>query len=96
MIAEQATLRKKLHYILHRSLVDARNLALAKEHQKIFDLADAFEILPSLMETWQDQHLELVRTILHNYQSKYRGQVFDYLSILDMDDRQFEEVYAAW
>jgi hypothetical protein len=96
MIAEQATLEKKLHYLLHRSLVDARNLALAKDHQKIFDLADAFEIMPSLMAQWEEGHLDLVRSILRRYQDKYRGEVFDYLSILDMSDSEFEEVYASW
>jgi hypothetical protein len=96
MIAEQATLQKKLHYILHRSLVDARNLALAKDHQKIYDLADTFEIVPSLMEQWEEGHLELLRAILRRYQDKYPGQAFDYLSILDMSDSEFEEVYASW
>jgi hypothetical protein len=96
MIAEQVTLQKKLHYILHRSLVDARNLALAKDHQQIHDLADTFEILPSLMEQWEDGHLDLVRSILQRYQSKYQGRAFDYLAVLDMSDREFEEVYASW
>lgn len=96
MIAEQVTLQKKLHYILHRALVDVRNLALAKDHQKVFDLADTFEILPSLMEQWEDGHLDLVRSILRRYQSKHQGQVFDYLSILDMSDQEFEDVYATW
>jgi hypothetical protein len=96
MIAEQATLQKKLHYILHRSLVDARNLALAKDHQKIYDLTDTFEILPSLMEQREDEHLDLVRSMLRRYQDKYRGQVFDYLSILDMSNSEFEVIYASW
>jgi hypothetical protein len=96
MIAEQAILRKKLHYILHRSLVDARNLALTKDHQRLYDLADTFEILPSLMEQWEAGHLELIRSILERYQSKYPGQSFDYLAVLDMAGEEFEEVYATW
>ena len=96
MIAEQVTLQKKLHYLLHRALVDARNLALAKHHEKIADLADTFEILPSLMEQWEEGHLRLIRSLLQRYQSKYEGRVFDYLSILDMSDREFDEVYASW
>ncbi|HEX5272623.1 MAG TPA: hypothetical protein VFW33_19130 [Gemmataceae bacterium] len=96
MIAEQAMLQKKLHYLLHRCLVDARNLALAKDHQKVFDLADTFEILPSLMEQWEDGHLDLVRAVLRRYQEKCGGQGFDYLSILDMGDGEFEAVYASW
>jgi hypothetical protein len=96
MNAEQVTLQKKLHYILHRSLVDARNLALAGDREKIYDFADTFEILPSLMEQWEEGHLDLVRTILQGYQSKYEGQVFDYVALLDMSDREFDEVYATW
>jgi hypothetical protein len=96
MIAEQAVFQKKLHYLLHRSLVDARNLALAKDHQRIFDLADTFEILPSLLEQWEDGHLDRVRSILQRYQAKYQGQGFDYLSILDMSDEEFEGTYGTW
>ena len=76
MIAEQVSLQKKLHYLLHRALVDARNLALAKDHEKVADLADTFEILPSLMEQWEDGHLDLIRFLLQRYQSKYEGQRF--------------------
>jgi hypothetical protein len=47
------------------------------------------------MERWEDGHLDLIRRILDDYQSKYPGQVFDYVSILDMSDREFGEVYAA-
>ncbi len=96
MIAEQVILQKKLHYILHRAWVDARNCALAGDHPRIFDLADTFEILPTLMEQWQEGHFDLVRSILLRYQSKYPGLSFDYVSILDMSDEQFEEVYATW
>jgi hypothetical protein len=96
MIAEQVTLQKKLHYILHRALVDTRNLALAKDHERIYDLADTFEILPSLIEQWEDAYMELIRRTLAAYQSKYEGQVFNYLSILNMSDRDFEEIYATW
>ncbi len=57
MIAEHAMLQKKMHYILHRSLVDARNLALARDHQKIFDLADNIrDPAVALMEQWEDEH----------------------------------------
>jgi hypothetical protein len=48
------------------------------------------------MEQWEDGHLDLIRRILGDYQAKYAGRVFDYVSILDMSDREFEEVYAPW
>ena len=48
------------------------------------------------MEQWEDRHLDLIRFLLQRYQSKYEGRVFDYLSILDMSDREFDEVYSSW
>lgn len=94
MVAQQEVLFKKLYYILHHSLVDARNAALAKDHEKVYDLADAFEIVPGFMAQWEDEHLELIRDILSRYQAKYEKAAFDYLSILEMDDGQFLEVYG--
>lgn len=94
MVVEQELLFKKLYYILHRSLVDARNAALAKDHAKVYDLADAFEILPGFMAQWEDGHLDLIRDILARYQAKYGAAAFDYLSILDMDEGHFLDVYG--
>jgi hypothetical protein len=38
--------------ILQRSFVELRNLALAQAFQQLYDLADAFEALPTLLENW--------------------------------------------
>lgn len=48
------------------------------------------------MEKWEDGHLPLVRSLLEGYQSKFEGKVFDYVSILDMSNRKFDEVYSFW
>lgn len=83
----------KLQVILHRGFVESRNLGLAERHQQLVDLADIFEVLALLINAWEDEKLEYVRTVLENYQSKYRGLSYDYLSILDMDEVSFRKLY---
>jgi hypothetical protein len=87
---------RKLHVILHRSLVESRSLALAQNCQQLYDLADTFEILPSLMARWDAKHLETIRGALQNYQARYKEAAYDYLCILDMDDREFRQVFQLW
>lgn len=76
-------LARRLLYILHRGLVQARNLALARGDEQIADLADALEILPGMMNCWNEGHLEMVRFVLKTYQDKYPGGSYDYLADLD-------------
>jgi hypothetical protein len=78
-------IRRKLLFILHRGLVEARLLAQAKKHDQLFDLADAFEPIPAYMDNWQDSHLEAIRFNLGNYRNKYPNPSFDYLRYLDID-----------
>ncbi len=85
---------RKLHLILHRSLVESRNLALRQDCQQLFDLADTFENIPLLLNEWDPKQLETVRAGLQSYQAKYQGIAYDYLSILDMDEREFQEVFG--
>ncbi len=85
----------KIHVILQRSFVGARNLALSKKCEQIFDLADTFEIIPSLLLHWEDSNLELIQAILKNYQIKYPETAYDYLAVLNMDDQSFEDVFSA-
>jgi len=93
MKTEQSVILKKLHVLLHRSLVEARNLAMAQQCQQVYDLADTFEQLPMLLADWEDDQLKRVRTLLTYYQAKYHGRAYDYLAILDMDEAAFQEVY---
>jgi hypothetical protein len=93
MKREQGILLRKLCVILQRSLVEARNLALTDNCRQIHDLADSVEILPAMVAGWDEQDVETVRRVLSDYQSKYPGTAYDYLSILDMDEREFVEVF---
>jgi hypothetical protein len=78
-----ADLARRLLYIMHRGFVQVRNLALAQGTEQVADLADAMEILPSFMNSWEDGHLEMIRYILRAYQEKYPGGGYDYLAELD-------------
>ncbi len=89
-------LLKKIYYLLHRSLVESRNLALRQRHEQIHDLADTFEIIPSFLLNWDDESLDRIREIIESYQSKYKPEAYDYLSVLNMDDEEFEEVFEVW
>lgn len=95
-MCEDRVLFQKLHYLLHRSLVDARNLSCANKPACVAELADTFEIIPSLMAHWDDSHLALIRENLSRYQAKHAELGHDYLAVLDMDDEQFASVYASW
>ena len=90
----QASLKKQ-EMILHRGFVEIRNLALRKAYQQIFDLADTFEIIPAMMENWEEGNLDRVRALLQEYQDKYPGFAFDYVSMLNMSDDKFLEVYDS-
>src|SRR5947199_6223809 len=92
--ASRASL-KKLEVILQRAFVEARNLALRKAHQQIFDLADTFEIIPPMIENWQEKDWDWVRAIIQEYQDKYPGVAYDYISMLNMSDEAFLEVFDA-
>ncbi len=89
------TLQKKLYAILQRSFVESRKLALAQNCHQLYDLADTFEVLPTLLEGWQDGHLDYLRGVLAQYQAKYPETASDYVSILDMTEANFEAAFGA-
>jgi hypothetical protein len=74
---------RRLLFILHRGLVQARNLALCGGNQQIADLADVLETLPGLIANWDDEHLDVVRSMLKTYEDKYPGSAYDYAGYLE-------------
>ena len=58
----------------------------ALERARIADLADALEILPGMVENWNADHSEMAHFVLQNYQSKYPGRAYDYVSQLERLD----------
>lgn len=82
--APPAEMTRRLLFILHRGLVQVRNLALKSGDEQIAVLADALEIIPGLLDRWDDGHQELIRQILCDYKKKYpSGEIYDYLSYLE-------------
>jgi hypothetical protein len=92
---DQPLLFKKLHLILNRAFVESRNLALGQNCRQVSELADVFEIIPTLMADWDARHLDTIRSVLQDYQARYMESAYDYLSILDMDEREFQEVFRG-
>jgi hypothetical protein len=88
-------LRRKLYLILQRSFVESRKLALAGACQQAYDLADTFEVLPGLLENWQESDLDYVRGALAHYQAKYAQTASDYISIFDMTEADFDAVFGT-
>ena len=95
MNAISAIVQQRLLVIIQRCFHELRNLAPPGQSQQMHDLADAVEILPSLMMRWEEKNLDLVREALGVYQSKY-ADAYDYLSILNMDDTAFQAVFLEY
>jgi hypothetical protein len=81
-----ADVQTRLLRILHRVLVQARNLALKGDSQQLFELTDTFEILPELMAQWDETTLDRIRRILVEYESGHPHGGYEYVSLLDEDD----------
>jgi hypothetical protein len=89
-------LNARLQMILQSALVEIRNLALSGQCEQIHDLADATEFIPRLLLTWDDQQAALVRPSLEQYESKYPQSRCRYTGILDMEGRQFSEMFLSF
>ncbi len=63
-----------------------RNLALSAGNEQIADLADALEILPGILDHWEEDRLELIRCVLKTYEEKYPGRAFNYLAGVEQHD----------
>jgi hypothetical protein len=75
--------RKRLLFILHRALVEARLLAMSKRHEQLVDLAEATHEIPAYMSRWEESHLERIRRDLQTYHDKHSGHRFDYVQFLE-------------
>jgi hypothetical protein len=89
----QALMIAKLQIILHRSLVEIRNLSLTEASQQVYDLADAVEFLPLLVLRSDEAQAEMVRSALAQYEAKYPASAGRYTGILDMEAQLFDQLY---
>jgi hypothetical protein len=87
---------RKLHYILHRSYIEARKLAQGQLHQQLFDLADYFELIPSLLDGLNETGLARIRGYLAGYQAKYPASAVNYVYLLDLTEADFHELTRPW
>jgi hypothetical protein len=79
-------IQARLLRVLHRALVQARNLALRGDGRELYDLADTFEILPELMARWDETTLDRIRSILAEYGAAHPQSGYEYLALLDADE----------
>jgi hypothetical protein len=82
-------LHRRLMYILHRALNDARSLALGGRSEQVAELTDAVENLPSEMCNWRDDSLEAIRFQLRTYEGKFPDAVgySQYLGAVPVPER---------
>lgn len=77
-----ADMERRLLFILHRGLVEARLLAQAGSCQQLYDLADAIEPIPSWIACWRDEYAQAVRLNLETYAAQHPN-AFRYAEFLD-------------
>ncbi len=90
---ERSLLIAKFQVICHRSLEEIRNLALCKATGQIYDLADAVEIIPQILLHWDDERANTIRSGLVKYVERYPYSAGCYVSILDMEETVFHNLY---
>lgn len=93
MSNERRVYNKKLLVILHKACSEIRSLVKRGEYGQVYDLADTVEFIPELMLHWRRENEDSIQTALKLYQNKYFGKCFDYLSILEMNEVYFTEIY---
>lgn len=76
-------LARRLLYILHRGLCEARNMAIGAGHEQLTELTDALEILPCFINHWEDENMEMIQFVLQRYKEKYPGNPYDYIANLE-------------
>src|SRR6266851_367185 len=92
-INDSDILTAKIRVILQRAFIEARNLALARNAEQGYDLADTFEVVPALLDDPDETCVADLERILSAYQRKYPTTAYDYLAILHMNDAAFYECY---
>lgn len=82
MVSLQNDTQRRLLFVLHRGLVEARQLSLAHRTDQLFDLADALEPIPGCLTEDCCGRLDEIRSNLQAYEERYHGSCFEYLPYL--------------
>lgn len=94
MSDELRLFQKKLLTVLHKACSEIRALVKLREQQRAYDLADTVEFIPELMLHWREECWDVIRNALCEYQRKYAGSGFDYMTLMDMEDEKFNSCYV--
>lgn len=78
-------LQRRLLFVLHRGLLEARLLSKEGSGEQIFDLTDALEQIPGYLDSWEPAHLESIRFNLKTYAKRHPQSTFNYLRYLEVD-----------
>lgn len=73
---------KRLLFILHWGFVELRNRALGRDDAHMADLADAMEILPGMIDRWDESHLDMIKFVLEDFERKHPVGRHDYAKYL--------------
>ena len=72
-------MRVTLLYLLHRGLVEIRNLCLSHNTKQAADLADALELIPGMLNNWREGCPDEIADIFARYQNKYPESGFNFV-----------------
>ena len=82
--------QKRLLFILHRAIIEARLLALGKKNEQIYELMDILDLIPTcinelFIKNEKDSYVDCIRQLFTAYEKKY-GANFNYIRCLDIDE----------
>jgi hypothetical protein len=73
----------RLLFILHRGLVQLRELGRSHGHDQVAELADALEWIPGRIPDLQLEELKSIKSSLETYQKQYPSTRFEYVSYME-------------
>jgi hypothetical protein len=82
MVSPQNDTQRRLLFVLHRGLVEARQLSLARKTEQLFELTDALEPIPGCVIEDGATRLDEIRSNLRAYEQRYQGLCFEYTPYL--------------
>lgn len=86
MHATTTDLRRRLRFLIHRGIVEIRNLGYAGGHDaQIADLADILEFLPEFLGEDREPNFAVIREQFEGYAARYPESNYNYLAYLDGD-----------
>lgn len=76
---------RRLLFVLHRGLIEARELARLSRTEELIFLTDVLELIPGYLDRENPETLEVIRVGLKDYRDRFPNGTFDYIRCLDVD-----------